>query len=35
LAARVAVAENMEVAIHAARGFPGITLIPAGKNVSA
>src|SRR5712671_1612853 len=31
LAARVAVAENMEVAIHAARGFPGITLIPAGK----
>src|SRR6266481_3510389 len=31
LAARVAVAENMEVAIHAARGFPGITIIPAGK----
>src|SRR6267142_751717 len=31
LAARVAVAENMEVAIHAARGFPGITLILAGK----
>ena len=31
LAARVAVAENMEVAIHAARGFPGITIIPAGE----
>ena len=31
LAARVAVAENMEVAIHAARGFPGITIIPAGQ----
>src|SRR6266403_5431661 len=31
LTARVAIAENMEVAIHAARGFPGITLIPAGK----
>jgi protein ImuB len=31
LAARVAVAENIEVAIHAARGFPGITLIPAGQ----
>jgi protein ImuB len=30
LAARVAVAANMEVAIHAARGFPGITIIPAG-----
>src|SRR5712672_955061 len=33
LAARVAVAENMEVAIHAARGFPGITLIPTGKGL--
>jgi protein ImuB len=31
LAARVAVAENIEVAIHAARGFPGITLIPEGE----
>src|ERR1700680_1977212 len=29
LAARVAVATNIEVAIHAARGFPGITIIPA------
>jgi protein ImuB len=31
LAPRVAVAANMEVAIHAARGFPGITIIPAGE----
>src|SRR5216683_6653579 len=31
LAARVAVAENIEVAIHAARGFPGITIISAGE----
>ena len=31
LAARVAVATNIEVAIHAARGFPGITIIPAGE----
>src|ERR1700732_586620 len=31
LAARVAVAVNIEVAIHAARGFPGITIIPAGE----
>jgi len=31
LVARVAVAANMEVAIHAARGFPGITIIPAGE----
>jgi protein ImuB len=31
LAARVAVAANMEVAIRAARGFPGITMIPAGE----
>jgi protein ImuB len=30
LAARVAVAANMEVAVHAARGFPGITVIAAG-----
>lgn len=28
---RVAVASNIEVAIHAARGFPGITMIPAGQ----
>src|ERR1700688_894209 len=31
LSARVAVAENIEVAILAARGLPGVTLIPAGK----
>src|ERR1700730_15005204 len=31
LAARVAVAANIEVAIHAARGFTGITIIPAGE----
>src|ERR1700736_2979496 len=31
LAARVAVAVNIEVAIHAARGFPGITMIPTGE----
>jgi len=31
LAARVAIAANVEVAIHAARGFPGITIIPAGQ----
>jgi protein ImuB len=31
LAARVAVAANIEVAIHAARGLPGITIIPAGQ----
>ena len=31
LAARVAVAAIMEVAIHAARGFPGITIIPEGE----
>src|SRR5260370_34412480 len=29
LAARVAVAANIEVAVHVARGFPGITIIPA------
>lgn len=28
---RIAVASNIEVAIHAARGFPGITVIPAGE----
>jgi len=31
LAARVVVAANIEVAIHAARGFPGITIIPEGE----
>jgi protein ImuB len=31
LAARVALSANIEVAIHAARGFPGITIIPAGE----
>jgi len=31
LAARVAVAANIEVAILVARGFPGITIIPAGE----
>ena len=31
LAARVAVAANIEAAIHAARGFPGITIIPPGE----
>ncbi len=28
---RVGVASNIEAAIHAARGFPGITMIPAGE----
>jgi protein ImuB len=28
---RVAAASNIEAAIHAARGFPGITMIPAGE----
>jgi protein ImuB len=31
LVARIAVASNIEVALHAARGFPGITVIPAGE----
>ena len=31
LAARAAVSSNLETAIHAAHGFPGITLIPAGE----
>jgi protein ImuB len=31
LVPRMAVASNIEVAIHAARGFPGITSIPAGE----
>jgi protein ImuB len=30
---RIAVASNIEVAIHAARGFPGITIIPAGEEL--
>jgi protein ImuB len=31
LEARVAVASNPDAAVHAARGFPGITFIPAGR----
>src|SRR6266849_4571432 len=31
LVPRIAVASNIEVAIHAARGFSGITIIPAGE----
>jgi protein ImuB len=31
LAANVGVAENAEVAIQASRGFPGVTVIPAGE----
>src|SRR6202011_3315109 len=31
LRARIAVAENIEVAILASRGLPGVTLIPAGE----
>jgi protein ImuB len=31
LVAHVAVSSNLEVALHAARGFPGITLIPSGE----
>jgi protein ImuB len=31
LIAQVAIASNPDVAIHAARGFPGITLIPPGE----
>jgi protein ImuB len=33
LVARIAVASNIEVALHAARGFPGITIIPAGEEL--
>ena len=33
LVARIAVASNIEVAIVAARGFPGITIIPAGEEL--
>jgi protein ImuB len=31
LVVRVAIASNLETAIHAARGFAGVTLIPAGE----
>ncbi len=31
LTVHVAIAANLDVAVHAARGFPGITLIPAGE----
>ncbi len=31
LAARVAIASNLEAAVHAARGFPGISVIPPGE----
>ena len=31
LVAHIAVSSNLEVALHAARGFPGITLIPSGE----
>jgi protein ImuB len=31
LVARVAISSNLETAIHAARGFAGVTLIPAGE----
>ena len=31
LTVHVAMAANLDVAVHAARGFPGITLIPAGE----
>lgn len=34
LSAHVAVAENLEAACHAARGFPGTTLIPAGEEAT-
>jgi protein ImuB len=33
LVPRIAVASNIEVAIHAARGFPGITIIPNGEEL--
>src|ERR1700733_5898305 len=34
LSTHVAVAENLETALHAARGFSGITLIPAGEEAT-
>jgi protein ImuB len=35
LAARVAISSNLETAIHAARGFAGVTLIPVGEEAKA
>src|SRR5579864_789703 len=35
LTARVAISSNLETAIHAARGFTGVTLIPAGEEAKA
>ena len=35
LTARVAISSNLETAIHAARGFAGVTLIPAGEEAKA
>ena len=35
LMARVAISSNLETAIHAARGFAGVTLIPAGEEAKA
>ena len=34
LEARVAVASNPDAAVHAARGFPGITFLPAGREAA-
>jgi len=35
LTARVAISSNLETAIHAARGFAGVTLIPTGEEAKA
>jgi protein ImuB len=35
LTARVAISSNLETAIHAARGFAGVTLIPPGEEAKA
>ena len=35
LTARVAISSNLETAIHAARGFAGVTLIPTGEGAKA
>ncbi|HXP68343.1 MAG TPA: DNA polymerase Y family protein [Candidatus Dormibacteraeota bacterium] len=35
LTARVAISSNLETAIHAARGFAGVTLIPSGEEAKA
>jgi protein ImuB len=35
LMARVAISSNLETAIHAARGFAGVTLIPAGEEAKS